>query len=280
VVAIALSLAASLSWGLADFAAGVKSRQLGVLTTLLWVQGGGILTVLTVIVASGEPLPDGRTVLFAALAGIVGQSALGMFYRALAVGSMSIVAPISATGVTLPVVVGLATGDRVGTLVGLGLLVTFAGVVLASREEALEEERAKGSRAAIVLALVAAAGFGCYFVFADVAADGSIMWLLAIGRLVSSPVVALLAWRRRAPLIPARRDALQLLLVAQFDLGATALYGVATTKGALSVVAVIGSLYPVATVLLARLVLHERITRTQAAGVAGALTGVALVTLG
>jgi drug/metabolite transporter (DMT)-like permease len=280
VTAIALSLAAALAWGMSDFVGGLKSRQLPVAIVLLWVQGAGLIAVLAVIVVTGEPLPDGRTLLFSIVAGVCGLSALAAFYRALSIGTMSIVAPISATGITLPVVVGLASGDMLSAVVAAGLVVTFAGVLLASREEALEEERAHASRTAIVLAVAAAAGFGGYFVFSDVAADGSILWLLTLGRLAVLPVVALVACRQGHSLIAPAAHRPVLIGAGLVDLGATALYGLANTHGALSIVSVIGSLYPVVTILLARVVLHERITRTQTAGVAAALVGVAMVSAG
>lgn len=278
--AIALALGASLSWGLADFVAGLKSRRLGVLTVLAWVEASGLAVVVAVILLTGEPLPDGRTVLFSLLAGACGTTALGLFYRALAVGTMSIVAPISATGVMLPVVVGLASGDELTTLIGIGLAVTVAGVLLASREEVSELGEGGPNRPAILLALGAAVGFGLYFTFADVAADGSVLWLLTLGRVVALPFIVLLALRSAAPLLPPAAERAPLALVGCADLAATGLYGLATTRGALSVVAVIGSLYPVATVLLARGVLKERISPAQAAGVALALLGVGLVSAG
>lgn len=269
-----------MSWGLADFAAGFKSRRLGVLTVLTWVEGIGLLVVLGVIAATGEPLPDGRTALYAVIAGAAGVSALGAFYRALSVGTMSIVAPISATGVMLPVIVGLASGDSLTVVIGCGIAVTIAGVLLASREEAVELETGGPNRQAIVLALAAALGFGLYFTFADVAADGSVLWLLAAGRIVALPFIVALAVRAKAPLVPDGADRWQLPLIGVADLGATWLYGLATTRGALSVVSVIGSLYPVITVLLARGVLKERLSRVQAVGVALALAGVATVSAG
>lgn len=278
--AIALALGASLSWGLADFVAGLKSRRLGVLTVLAWVEASGLAVVVAVILAAGEPLPDGRTVLYSLLAGACGTTALGLFYRALAVGTMSIVAPISATGVMLPVVVGLASGDELTTLIGVGLAVTVAGVLLASREEVSELGEGGPNRPAILLALGAAAGFGLYFTFADVAADGSVLWLLALGRVVALPFIVALALRGAGPLLPPAAERAPLALVGCADLAATGLYGLATTRGALSVVAVIGSLYPVATVLLARGVLKERISPVQAAGVGLALLGVGLVSAG
>ncbi|MCW2990906.1 MAG: family transporter, partial [Solirubrobacterales bacterium] len=133
---------------------------------------------------------------------------------------------------------------------------------------------------AIVLALAAAVGLGLYFTFADVSADGSVLLLLAAGRIVALPFIVALVRRAGQPLVPPRPDRWQLLLIGVADLAATGLYGVATTRGALSVVSVIGSLYPVMTVRLARALLKERLSRTQAIGVALALAGVATVSAG
>lgn len=278
--AIALSLCAAASWGVADFFAGLKSRSLGVLTVLTWVEATGLVVVGAVIVITGEPLPDARTLITAALAGAAGFSALGAFYHALSIGTMSIVAPISATGAILPVVVGLASGNALQAVVAAGLGVTICGVLLASREEVAELERSGPNRPAILLALAAAVGFGLYFTLADIAADGSILWLLATGRIVALPAIIALAKRRGHRLVPAPRDRRQLVSIGVADLAATAFYGVATTRGALSIVAVIGSLYPVVTVLLARGLLKERISRLQALGVALALAGVGMVSAG
>jgi len=280
VAAIAYSLCAAASWGLADFSAGLKSRRLGALTVLTWVEGTGLVVVLGAILATREPLPDGRTLLYAVLAGGAGLSGLAAFYRALSIGTMSIVAPISATGSILPVVVGLVTGDALQTLVAVGLVVTVGGVLLASREEVSELGSDGPDRPAVLLAIGSALGFGLYFTFADVAADGSILWLLAAGRIAALPVIVVLATRRGARLVPEARDRRQLVAIGLADVAATALYGLATTRGALSIVAVVGSLYPVMTVVLARGVLGERLSRGQGLGVALALVGVAMVSSG
>jgi drug/metabolite transporter (DMT)-like permease len=280
VTAIALSLGAALCWGVSDFGGGLSSRRVPVPVVLLWVEGAGLLYALAAVLIAGQGPPDARSLAFGAIGGLAGVAGLSAFYRALAIGTMSIVAPVSATGVTLPVIVGIATGNRIGAVVAVGLVVTFAGVLLASREEALEEERARASRTAFALALLSAVGFGCWFVFGDVAADGSVLWLLVTGRLAALPLLAAVLRGRRIGAVPPRRVAVVLCGCAAFDLGANGLYGLANTEGALAIVSVVGSLYPLTTVLLARLVLHERITPTQALGVAAAFVGVGMVSAG
>jgi drug/metabolite transporter (DMT)-like permease len=278
-VSVLLSLAASSCWGVADFLGGLQAKRVPVAVVLCLVEGTGLAGVLVVIAITGEPLPGQRAAILAMVAGVAGVIALGCFYRALAIGTMSIVAPISATGVSLPVVVGIATGDRLSTIVAVGLAVTVVGVVLASREGHDDAERAATGKLSVALALVAAVGFGSYFVMSDAAADDSVLWLLALSRIIPVPALAAFAWRRGMRPPPAR-NALALVAAGTLDCSATGLYGLANTKGALSIVAVVGSLYPVMTVMLARAVLGERIRRVQQVGVAAALAGVAMIAAG
>jgi drug/metabolite transporter (DMT)-like permease len=278
-VPVLLSLAASGCWGTADFLGGLQSKRVSVPVVLLLVEGTGLAGVLLIIAVTGEPLPGLRAALLAMVAGVAGVIALGCFYRALSIGTMSIVAPISATGVSLPVVVGIATGDRLSTVVAAGLAVTVVGVVLASRERHDDEQRTAAGRLSVGLALVAALGFGSYFVLSDAAADDSVLWLLALSRIIPVPGLAAFAWARGMRPPPARTASI-LAVAGTLDCSATALYGVANTKGALSIVAVVGSLYPVMTLILARAVLSERIRRVQQVGVVAALAGVAMIAAG
>jgi uncharacterized membrane protein len=282
VFAVALALAASACWGVADFTAGLKTRDLPVPLVLLVVQGVGCLWVAGAVIVTAEPFPDPGSAAASVLAGIAGGAALGALYRALAIGTMGVVAPISATGVALPVVVGIATGDRLSVVVSAGLALAVVGVLLASREQPGDAGSASAGRQSIALALAAAIGFGAYFVLADVAADASVLWLLLLARLVVVPVLALVvlaapAGRRAAV---RRGDAALLAVAGTLDVTATGLFALATTRGALSIVAVVGALYPVATVLLARVLLHERLQAVQLAGVAAAFAGVALIVAG
>jgi uncharacterized membrane protein len=273
---VLLSLAASCCWGVADFIGGLQTRRIAIPVVLAMVEGTGLVLVLIVIAATGEPFPGGRAVVLSLVGGVGGVLALGCFYRALSIGTMSIVAPISATGVALPVIVGIATGDRLSALVSAGLAVTVVGVILASREAHEDAGRAAAGRLSIGLALIAAVGFGSYFVLSDAAADDSIVWFLVLSRVIPVPALIALAWRRGMS-TPAPRTALLLAVGGTLDCGATGLYALANTKGALSIVAVVGSLYPVMTVVLARAVLGERIRPVQGDGVAAALAGVAMI---
>jgi len=278
-VGIVFALAASTAWGSADFFGGLKAKRHSALAVLFTIEVSGLVVAVVVMAIAQDPLPSTRAALCALGAGTAGIVALGAFYRALAIGTMSIVAPISATGVALPVIVGIATGDRPGPVVVAGLIVTTVGVIMASREVHEDEQRAIAARTAIGLALLAAVGFGLYFIGADVAADDSVLWTVLLGRIVAIPFVGAAVLARGVPL-PRGGDLAVLCAAGATDLGATALYGLANTHGALSIVSVVGSLYPLATVVLARAILDERIRAFQAAGVVAALTGVALIALG
>jgi len=276
-LAIAYALAAGGCWGISDFTGGLLSRRLSTLVVLLTIELSGLVVLLAVLAATGASPPQGNDLLFALAAGAAGILGLGVFYRALAIGTMSIVAPISATGAIIPVVVGVASGDTLTLLIGLGLAVTMAGVILASREQ--HEDERVASRASIGLALLAAAGFGSFFVLYDRASEDSVLWAMLCIRGVAVPLVGGAVLLRR-PAAPSPRDMGILSVAGLLDLGATGLYALANREGAVSIVGVVGSLYPIATVLLARAVLGERIRPLQQAGVVLAFFGVGLISAG
>jgi drug/metabolite transporter (DMT)-like permease len=278
VLAPALALAASLSWGVADFVAGLWSRRLPLLTVLLIVQSAGLLSIGLVVAVHGEGPPGSEAALYAALAGVAGAVGIAALYRGLAVGSMSIVAPITATGVVVPVLVGLATGDELSGVQAGGIGLAIAGVVLAARESG---SLARGRLAAGAgIAAVAALGFGLLLVALDAAADADPLWATLVMRATSWAiwVAAFAVVRPGLALEPAGVRAL--VLVGILDTGANALFALATTRGPLSVVSVLAQLYPIATVFLARFLLGERISRPQQLGVVAAFAGVALITAG
>jgi drug/metabolite transporter (DMT)-like permease len=281
-LAAVLALASSLSWGLSDFLGGFQSRRHHVLAVMLLSQGLA-LAILVVAVLAGAPTEhDAASTAWAASVGALGLVGLLAFYRALAIGTMSIVAPISATGVAIPVLVGLVSGERPGALQVAGIVLACGGVVLASRETPSDDvEARRAGRAAIGLALVAAVGFGTFFAGMDRAEEtGDVAWVLLAARTadVALLVVAALALRPRLPTAPATLGAIA--AIGAFDLLANLLFVLAAGRGLLSVVGVLGSLYPAVTVLLARLVLHERLSRAQNVGVLVTLAGVVALAAG
>ena len=278
--AIALALGASLTWGIADFLGGLKSRQLALLAVMAISQACGLVIIGIFVAARGEPVPDTEYIVFGMLSGLAGPVGLAAFYRAMAIGTMSVVAPISATAAIVPLVFGIATGDELTALQGGGIAVAMAGVALASREEADEAAQSARISAGVGLALLSALGFGCFFIAIDAATGGDPAWALFFNRVTSTTVLWTAVLAFRPTLRMNRADLRTLGAIGVLEMIANALFAAATTTGLVSVVSVLASLYPVVTVALAHLVLHERILRLQQVGVAAALAGVTLISLG
>jgi drug/metabolite transporter (DMT)-like permease len=255
----------------------LKSRTLHVLTVLVLSQIVGLAAALTWVAASGDGFPGWSATAWAAAAGASGCVGIGTLYRGMAIGAMGIVAPISAVAAVIPFTVGIASGERPSALQVIGILLALAGVGVASREPS---HQGGGRADGIGLALVAALAFGLYFVCADRAADDSIPYAVATARGVSLLLALVAALVVGASLRPGRATLPALATVGLCDVGANMLFSLATTRGFLSVVSVLSALYPVATVVLAALVLHERVAPIQRSGVAVALVGAALITVG
>lgn len=279
----ALALLASLMWGTADFLGGTASRRLPVGAVVGVSQLVALLGLLPVAIATGALDEPRDYVVPGLLAGLTGLFALAAFYRALAVGTMGVVAPVAALGVVVPVAAGLVGGEAPSALQLVGIAVAVLGVVLASGPEL--SGRGRGGALPLVLAGVAALGFGAVFVLvAEGSASGSlgsvVMTLLTM-RLTSVGILtALLLARapsRGVELGLRRGDLPVLVVVGAFDVGANAAFAIASQSDLISVTAVLASLYPVVTVLLARHVHAERLVGLQLPGVALALVGVVLL---
>jgi drug/metabolite transporter (DMT)-like permease len=278
----------------ADYIGGVKSRRLAVLAVVLASQAAGLVIAAIVVAIRGEGPPGGDFAIYAALSGVAGATGLAAFYRGLAIGAMSVVAPISATAAVLPVAVGIATGDRPSALQGLGVSLAIVGVVLASRESseaagpgngasARAKEPADASArvaAGVGLALIAAIGFGCFFVAMDAASDDDVFWAILVNRITSTTLLVTTALATRPQLPREGRDLAAVVAIGLLDISANTMFAIASTEGLLSLVGVLGSLYPVTTIALARYLLGERIQRLQQVGVVAALCGVALIAAG
>jgi drug/metabolite transporter (DMT)-like permease len=279
VIAVILALGAAVAWGAADYLGGLKSRAVATIFVVAFGQATGLALVAAFVFARGDAPPETRFFAFAALAGLAGAVGIGALYRGLAVGSMSIVAPITATGAVIPVAVGVGTGERPSGLQGAGLALALGGVGLAARQKEGEDLRGRVA-AGVGLALVAALGIGSFLVALDAASEGGVAWALLIQRTVCLGLVLAAAALVRPDFTVSRFDMAPLVAIGALDMAANALFAVASTRGLVSVVSVVASLYPVTTVMLARLLLGERIAGAQQVGVAGALAGVVLITAG
>jgi len=275
VTAIALALGASVLWGVGDFLGGVTSRRLATLTVLAYSQVAGLLGILFAALFLDEEFLSVTGFAAAVLAGLGGVLGLGALYRGMAVGAIGVVAPISASAAVIPVTVGLIRGERPSALQLVGIAAALVGVFFVSREPGQTGRLAAG----VPLALVAALGFGSYFLFIDRASSDDAFWAVIVARSTSSFVaVTAAAWRSALGAPP--RLLPTLALIGLFDVGANVLLALALNEGFVSIVAVLSSLYPVITIALAVVLLRERPTREQAAGGAAALAGVALISAG
>jgi drug/metabolite transporter (DMT)-like permease len=299
---IVLALGASACWGSGDFLGGLTTRRASLWAVIIGSQAVGLVGAALVTVLTGHAWPGLAAVWPVLLGGVASVIAISCFYKALAIGSMSIVAPISATSAMIPFLVGLALGERPGVAQLVGVALAAVGVVLVASERAragdtigaaaLPNEPAiqpaaldarperRNQRRAIALSLLAAVCMGLVLIGYDATARHDALWAMLGGRM-SSAVLFVLVFLAIRPRVEMRRSAVPFIVaVGLLDTGANGLFALATTHGYLSIVAVIGSVYPVVTVVLAYVVLRERLARYQLAGALSTLAGIALIAAG
>jgi drug/metabolite transporter (DMT)-like permease len=270
-----LALGASVAWGVSDFVGPLWSRALGVLPVLFWAQIGGVLGLAIAIGVRGEG-PAGWAVLYAIGASFGGMLGLFAYYRGMVTGSMSVVAPIAGVSAVIPVVFGIATGDSPSATQVVGVCCALAGVGLASVEH--QEGRRKVAAGAGV-ALLAACGFGFYFPWMHAAGKVDFWWASLVFRVTALLLVASVVSAQRAPV---RLRPRHVAIAGAAGIGDTignVLFAASSRSGLVSLTAVLASLYPVVTVLLAASILHERVARLQRAGIALTLAGVVLISV-
>lgn len=282
-MAALLALLSSVLWGTSDFLGGLITRRLPALVVVAASQLVALALVLPIaVVVGGFSRPLGYLP-WGIAAGLVGSLALASFYYALSIGTMGIVSPLSATGIVVPVVVGFATGERPNPVAVAGIVAAGIGVVLAGGPDLRgtddESPQRHGARP-VIFALMAAAGFG--FTLVALSYGGRVDPLmtvvaqrLASGLLIGVPVLLVLGRH-----VLKKGDAPMLAAIGLGDVAANATYAWSASLGLLTITAVLGSLFPVATLLLARTFLHERLTRLQGIGVTVALVGVVLIGIG
>jgi drug/metabolite transporter (DMT)-like permease len=275
---VVLGALVALSYGSGDFLGGISAKRLPTITVLLVSQAVGLGAAVLLVVALRDAPPAAHIFILSAAAGVVGVVALGLLFRGLALGRMSVVAPLSAIGGgVLPVLWGLLRGERPSALAlaGVGLALVAAAVVGRGAEH--DPAPAVSPRVELALGAGAGVGFGVVFILLAESSSGSGMWPVFIARCASVPLLAVTAVVLGRPIRIEGADLAPVAGAGLCDVAANALVVLAVRRGLLSLVAPVASLYPATTVVLARFLLHERIGRQRAGGLAVGLAGLALI---
>jgi drug/metabolite transporter (DMT)-like permease len=271
-----LALSASLTWGVADFVGPLRARTLGALPVLLWAQVGGLLAIGLAVAVRGDG-PHGWAVAYASIAAVSGTIGLYAYYRGIAIGAMSVVVPIAGAGAAIPVAVGLLSGDRPSQLQITGVICAVGGVLLASHER---HEGSLRIAAGVGLALLAAVGFGGYFLPMHAAGKVDFWWSTLVFRTTTLLIIGSAAAVSRPALRVRPRDLVICMLVGIGDTLGNMFFAASSRSGLVSLTAVLASLFPMVTIALAAIFLRERIASLQRVGVVLTLAGVVLISAG
>jgi uncharacterized membrane protein len=280
-VAYFLALVAAGFYGAADFTGGLATRRAAALPVVLISQAVGLVLVALAIPLLPAAAPSRADLWWGALAGLTGGIGVALLYRALAIGTMSVVAPVTAViAVALPVFTSIALGERPGWLPLVGIALGVAAIVLVSRSPSSNGRGGQGARTGVGSAFLAGIGVGLFLLTLAQTRREAGLWPLLTDRIASVAFFAIVAASSRVSIrIPANLTALA-LGAGSLDMIANALYLLAVRIGPFSPVVTLCSLYPASTVLLARVVLRERLSRLQLMGMTGALVAVLLIVRG
>jgi drug/metabolite transporter (DMT)-like permease len=277
-MAIVLAVLASAMVGGADFLGGLTARRAPAATVVLTSHLAGLALVLVAAPIVDPGRPPVADLGWGALAGAAGAIGLVLLYHALATTRIVVAAPAAAlSGAVVPVVFGIAVGERPPTVAWLGVALAMPALVLISSARGLDGRMLEHGGRALVIGAAAGVAFGFFGICLSRTGDASGLWPLVGARLASIPTIALLALGTRRPLVAPPPVLWWALSVGFVDMAANIVFLMALQRGFLSLVVVITSLYPGFTILLARLVLHDEITRRQVAGLALAAAGIALI---
>ncbi|HTX69637.1 MAG TPA: DMT family transporter [Thermoleophilia bacterium] len=276
-----LALLASLSWGTADFWAGLESRKTNVWTAALIGQGVAALALIAALLVIAPKTPSAAALVPAVIGGLAGGAGALLQYRALALLDMSVASPIVAGAALVPVLWGLARGEQPGALQVAGIVMTLVGIVVISRGPSAEEGKARRvDRTGVLVAVGSAVTLGLFLVAVDYGHDAGPLWTVTVARTVAFIALALTAVATR-PAVRPRGRALPILVgVGLLIATANISFASATTMGYLSIVAVLGWLNPAVTIVWARGVLHERLRPLQVAAAVLVFAGIVCITLG
>jgi drug/metabolite transporter (DMT)-like permease len=272
---VAFALAASLSWGAGDFSGGFATRRAKVLSVVVGAHAVGLILLIAIALVWSEPLPTTLDVVWGSVAGLLGAVGLVSFYQALAVGRMGIVAPVTAMlSAAVPVLFSVFFEGLPSPIQLTGFVLALIAVGLISGLGVV-----KGRPKGLGLALLAGLGFGSFFILISRVSHGAVFWPLAAARLSSFLFMLAAVLIRRQEILPKISVLPIVLLAGALDVAGNVFFVLATHAGRLDVAAILSSLYPAVTVLLASIILRERVTRLQAMGILVALVAIPLISV-
>jgi len=276
-----LALSAAVVYGTADFFGGVAARRTSPMAVTLSAHVVGLMLLVVAIPVLPTAHPQISDLLYGGVAGAFGAGGLILFYRALSRGTMSVVAPVAALfGAALPVLVGVGLGEQLSVPALVGIAIAIVAVALVSREGEPAELRSHGPGGhPLVLAVIAGAAFGSFFILLSRTHASAGLWPLLSARVVSVALLAAVTVLSGRSLRPTPGSRRLVVAAGAGDMVANVLYLLAVRRGLVSLVAVIVALYPAATVLLAQVVLGERLRRIQISGLALAAGAATLLAL-
>jgi drug/metabolite transporter (DMT)-like permease len=295
-----LGLLAGFTYGAADFIGGLASRKSTVFSVVVVSQAVGLVLLLAIMPLLGSTQVVPGDILWGSLAGVAGALGISLLYRGLAIGRMSLVSPITAViAAVVPFVTGLAMHEHPSSFAIAGVLIALVAVVLVSSTEMPGEPASNAApglvglpphsaaaanswlrQPGLIEAVLSGIGIGFFYVFLAHTRAQAGMWPLAASRFCSAAILIVVALAARRSILPSRGGWSPIAIAGLLDMFANACYLLATRHGLLAIVAVLASLYPASTVMLARLVLHEKLSRTQLTGVGCALVAIALIAVG
>jgi len=272
---VGFALAASLAWGAGDFSGGVATRRAKVLSVVIAAHAIGLMMLIALALIWSEPFPTTLDIIWGSVAGLAGAVGVVAFYQSLSVGRMGIVAPITAMlSAAVPVLFGAFFEGLPGPLQLIGFVLALIAVGLISSLGVV-----KGRPKGLGLAFLAGLGFGSFFILISRVSHGVIFWPLAAARLTSFLFLLAVILVRRQKIIPKKSVLPVVFLAGALDVAGNVFFVLATHAGRLDVAAILSSLYPAVTVLLASIILKERITRIQTIGICIALVAIPLISL-
>jgi drug/metabolite transporter (DMT)-like permease len=272
---VVFALSASMSWGAGDFSGGFATRRAQVLSVVFGSYAIGFCLLVVLALLSSEPFPSALDLMWGSVAGLAGAVGLAAFYQALSVGRMGIVAPMAAMlSAAIPVIFGALTEGFPGPLQIVGFVLAFIAVGLISGLGVV-----KGRPKGLWLALLAGVGFGSFFVLISRVSQGGIFWPLAAARFSSLIFLIAIILIRRQHVLPEKSVWPIVCLAGALDVVGNVFFLLATHSGRLDVAAMLSSLYPAVTVLLATILLKERVSRLQAIGIIFALIAIPLISV-